>query len=231
MTQAHPIDPPLKRATGLRLWLPNAITGLRLLLSLVFFIQLARWACPPGWVGGPHPHIAHLWLASLSFALAAGTDALDGFLARRWAAVTRFGRIMDPFADKILIVGAFVMLAGPQFASPPDISGQSVQVTGVQSWMVVVILGRELLVTSIRAVLEAEGSDFSASLTGKLKMIVQSLAVPAALIIPASIPVDQGSTGRLLVDASAWVTTLITVISGVPYVLRGLAAFSSKNNP
>jgi len=138
---------------------------------------------------------------------------------------------MDPFADKILIVGAFVMLAGPQFASPPDISGQSVQVTGVQSWMVVVILGRELLVTSIRAVLEAEGSDFSASLTGKLKMIVQSLAVPAALIIPASIPVDQGSTGRLLVDASAWVTTLITVISGVPYVLRGLAAFSSKNNP
>lgn len=222
----------MRRATGLRLWLPNAITGLRLIISLVFFVQLARWNCGAGgagWVGGPGEHVWKLWLAAACFGFAAGTDALDGYLARRWGAITRFGRIMDPFADKILIVGAFVMLAGPQFTARIE-GSPAVQITGVETWMVVVILGRELLVTSIRAVLEAEGKDFSASTTGKLKMIVQSLAVPAVLLIPAMMSVAAGTAGRLAVDLIAWATTIITVVSGVPYVVRGLAAFSTRED-
>ena len=62
-------------------------------------------------------------------------------------------------------------------------------------------------------------------------MTVQSLAVPAALIIPACLHISQGSSGLLLVNISAWATTVITVLSGVPYVIRGLAAFSSSDRP
>lgn len=224
MVSATTAPAPRLRAVGWRRWLPNAITVLRLVLSLVFFVQLAVWTTPAAWSGGLAPGVDTwpLWLAASCFGFAAGTDALDGYLARRWGAVTRFGRIMDPFADKILIVGAFVMLAGPQFGSV--VGGKPVQLTGIASWMVVVILGRELLVTSIRAVLEAEGKDFSASLTGKLKMIVQSIVIPVVLLTPAVTDVSRG-WGAAVLAVAAWGTVVVTVASGVPYVVRGMAAF------
>jgi CDP-diacylglycerol--glycerol-3-phosphate 3-phosphatidyltransferase len=196
---------------------------------LVFFVQLALWRSPAGWTGGPDGEggapVWRLWLAAACFGIAAGTDALDGYLARRWGAVTRFGRIMDPFADKILVVGAFVMLAGPQFTL--EIPGRLVQITGVETWMVVVILGRELLITSIRAVLEAEGKDFSASFSGKLKMIVQSVVIPLVLIVPALTDPSQG-WGGLVVSVAVWATVAVTVVSGIPYITRGMAAFSAR---
>lgn len=217
------------RAVGWRRWLPNAITVSRLLLSFLFFVQLALWTTPAGWSGGPAAGVPvwQLWLAAACFGLAAGTDALDGYLARRWGAVTRFGRIMDPFADKILVVGAFVMLAGPRFCA--DLHGAPIQLTGVESWMVVVILGRELLVTSIRAVLEAEGKDFSASFSGKLKMIVQSIVIPIVLLIPA-VTDASGGWGRAAAVGLAWLTVAVTVFSGVPYVVRGMAAFTARED-
>jgi CDP-diacylglycerol--glycerol-3-phosphate 3-phosphatidyltransferase len=214
-------------AVGWRRWVPNAITLSRLVLAAVFFVQLALWSAPFGWSGGAEgAETWRLWLAAACFGVAAGTDALDGYLARRWGAITRFGRIMDPFADKILIVGAFVMLAGPRFTAQSPAG--PFQITGIESWMVVVILGRELLVTSIRAVLEAEGKDFSASFTGKLKMILQSIVVPLVLIVPAVTDVYSG-WGRTVVVGSAWGTVLVTVLSGVPYVVRGMAAFSEAD--
>lgn len=226
MSAVSTTTPGTVRAVGWRRWLPNAITVSRLLLSFLFFVQLALWSTPAGWSGGSGgAPVWELWLAAACFGLAAGTDALDGYLARRWGAVTRFGRIMDPFADKILVVGAFVMLAGPRFCA--DLHGRPIQLTGVESWMVVVILGRELLVTSIRAVLEAEGKDFSASFSGKLKMIVQSIVIPAVLLLPAVTDV-AGGWGRATAVGLAWLTVAVTVLSGVPYVVRGLSAFSSN---
>jgi CDP-diacylglycerol---glycerol-3-phosphate 3-phosphatidyltransferase len=215
-------------AVGWRRWLPNAITLSRLVLAAVFFAQLALWSAPASWSGGAGSGVEtwRLWLAAACFGVAAGTDALDGYLARRWGAITRFGRIMDPFADKILIVGAFVMLAGPRFTAASATG--PFQITGIESWMVVVVLGRELLVTSIRAVLEAEGKDFSASFTGKLKMILQSIVVPLVLIVPAMTDVS-GGWGSAVVIGAAWATVLVTVLSGVPYVLRGMAAFAETD--
>ncbi len=218
------IDP--NRAVGWRRWLPNAITLSRLVLSLVFFIQLALWTTPQTWTGGPSDTMPtwRLWLAAACFGLAALTDALDGYLARRWGAITRFGRIMDPFADKILVIGAFVMLAGPQFALVrPD--GASLQLSGIEPWMVVVMLGRELLVTSIRAVLEAEGQDFSANFTGKLKMVLQSLVIPLVIVVPALTDCAPGSAGRHLIDWAVWITVAATLASGLPYLIRGSTAF------
>lgn len=129
---------------------------------------------------------------------------------------------MDPVADKVLVVGGFVMLAGPAFsASLRD--GSQHQVSGILPWMVVVILARELLVTSIRAVVETDGGDFSADWSGKAKMIVQAGAIPAILVTLGITEIHQGSWGRLAIDSIAWATLAITVLSGIPYVRRGIA--------
>ena len=103
-------------------------------------------------------------IAVVLFILAAATDALDGYLARRWKVTSSFGRIMDPLCDKLLVLGAFVYLAGPRFAVP-DFESTSAPfpvATGVETWMVVVILTRELFVTTVRAVAEGSGVAFGA---------------------------------------------------------------------
>jgi len=118
---------------------PNALTIVRLILSIVFFVLLSRFE-----YGGPQAdHTTVMLAAIVLFVVAALTDAADGYLARRWQAITLFGRVMDPVCDKILVVGAFIFLAGPQFVMPGD---PSTTVTGVYPWMVVGVLVRELLV-------------------------------------------------------------------------------------
>src|SRR6185503_19719290 len=121
---------------------PNQLTTLRLLLSIVLFGFIAF----------------EYYLTSLVlFVIAASTDWLDGYWARKYGQVTNLGRILDPFVDKIIICGTFIFLV-------------AVPGSGVQAWMVVVIVGRELLVTALRSYLEGEGADFSAKMSGKLKM-------------------------------------------------------------
>jgi CDP-diacylglycerol--glycerol-3-phosphate 3-phosphatidyltransferase len=160
-------------------------------------------------------------VAAIIFIIAAATDALDGHLARRWNAISQFGRVMDPFADKILVVGAFVILAGPAFlwASPDSTPRQA---SGIAPWMAVLVLARELLVTSLRAVLESQGRDFSATTSGKLKMVAQSFAVPAILLLCALADPFHSST-RAAILTIAYATVAITLVSGVPYVRRALA--------
>jgi CDP-diacylglycerol--glycerol-3-phosphate 3-phosphatidyltransferase len=216
---------PSPQAVGWRRWAPNAITLSRIVLASIFFGILSSWDySQPGPRGGfVHPNAC--FVAGAVFILGAITDAADGYLARRWGAISRFGRIMDPFADKILVVGAFVMLAGPAFQLQRGT--YEIQISGVRPWMVVVILGRELLVTSIRAVLEAEGRDFSAVWSGKAKMILQAVAVPTILITLGLFEVGPGTFGRWLIDITVWTTMLATVLSGWPYIRRGMLAFAS----
>mgnify|MGYP001297478931 CR=1 FL=1 len=208
--------------------LPNALTILRLVIALGFFTLLSVWTYPARdlVVTPRHPVLPYLVAAAL-FGLAAVPDAIDGPLARRWKVVSRFGRVMDPFADKVLVVGAFVMLAGPQFgASLAD--DPYFQVSGVQSWMVVLILGRELLVTSIRAVLESEGRDFSAAWSGKAKMVVQATGIPLILVVLGFTEVGPNTFGRWAIDIVVWLTVAITIVSGIPYVAKGLTAFADS---
>lgn len=202
---SHPAHPP---ATGWRAHTPNALTIARLGLTGVFLAILAGTTTQPqGWSAG-------LVAATVIFVLAAGTDALDGFLARRWNAVSRFGRVADPFADKVLILSAFIMLASP--ALGPH--------SGVASWMVVLILARELLVTTIRGVYEAEGVDFSATASGKFKMVIQSIAVPVALL-DAAAPNGHDRLGpHPLTETLLLITVAVTVWSAVPYVVRARRA-------
>ncbi len=231
---SHKTGPAADPAAGLTPFqrsLPNLLTGLRLVIGAAFFSLLAVWTYPIRDLLEPlskpvtplHPVWPYLVAAAL-FGLAAVTDAIDGPLARRWKVVSKFGRVMDPFADKVLVIGAFVMLAGPRFAIEyVQIPGKPFfQVSGVQPWMVVVILGRELLVTSVRAAAESDGVDFSANWFGKAKMILQATTIPVILVTLGITEVTPERWGRILIDLSVWATLVVTVLSGIPYLVKGI---------
>jgi len=176
---------------------PNQLTILRLILSVVLFCFMAfEW-----------------YLTSMAiFLVAAGTDWLDGFYARKYGLVTTLGRILDPFADKVIICGTFIFLV-----AIPDMTKLT---WGLQAWMVVVIVGRELLVTALRSFLEERGADFSAKMPGKLKMVLQCVAACAAFVYLSY--VDKQTVPDWIVwvlIGSVWSAVVLTVYSGAGYVV------------
>ncbi len=210
--------------------IPNLLTLSRVVLAIVFVGLLgsvttrALKADPTGLdilENATHPSTALLVSAAAIFIIAALTDALDGHLARKWKAVSKFGRIMDPFADKILVLGGFIMLAGPGFTWVIEGVGR-MQMSGIAGWMAVAMVARELLVTSIRGVYEGDGVDFSAGVTGKAKMVLQSVAIPLILLIVAFGNPGPDTHMRTLVIALAWATTLVTLFSAMPYIGRAV---------
>jgi CDP-diacylglycerol---glycerol-3-phosphate 3-phosphatidyltransferase len=177
--------------------LPNCITVSRLVLAFVLFAMISY--------GG-------LWFASaIVFAVAAATDAVDGYLARRYGMVTTLGRILDPFVDKIIVCGAFIFLLA---ASEPSGGVQS----GVGPWMTLIVIGREMFITGLRSILEQQGKDFSASLSGKIKMVVQCFAVEASLLSMS--PALNSAWFNGLRDVLLWLAVLFTLGSGVLYIRR-----------
>jgi len=223
--QATTDRPEREPATGLKAKIPNALTILRLVLAGVFFALLELGLQGVDEWGEPDDRRQTVLLIALGlFVVAAVTDAADGYLARKWNAISKFGRVMDPFADKILVLGAVVYLAGPAFTQVGVGEGSDLQVSGVAPWMAVVILARELLVTSVRGFFESQGMDFSADLAGKLKMILQSAVVPLVLLVLALADVSPGSEWRWVIDLSVWATVVVTVVSCVPYVVKGVRA-------
>lgn len=201
--------------------IPNQLTLLRLVLAGVFFITLNQYRYPIG----PHGWII---AAFFVFIAAAITDWLDGYLARRWHAESTFGRIMDPFCDKVLVIGAFIYLAGPRFVIP-DVPPHRVlslnMVSGVYPWMVAIILARELLVTGIRGEMESQGVKFGAQLWGKLKAVLQLVAIPVLLFIVWKDPRVPGHEWMLWVrDGLVYAVVAVTVLSGWPYIVSAARA-------
>lgn len=183
--------------------LPNAITISRLLLSFVLFALIQS---------GGH----WLWAAGL-FVFAVATDVLDGWIARKYQLITQLGRILDPFVDKFITSGTFLFLLPVTKAS------------GVTPWMVVIVLGREMLVTSLRGFLEQRGADFSASASGKLKMFLQCAAATAALLSmhpPLAAYAVAGISLLAIRDVLLWSMVAVTVWSGYIYVQRAIALLS-----
>ena len=196
------------RAAGWKLHTPNAFVWLRLVLAGIFFALLSRW--DPESSSRPD---SMLLIAAGLFVVAALTDAADGYLARKWNAITRFGRVMDPFADKILILGALVLLAGPVFEQAGTPLG------GFTGWMVIIIIARELLVTSLRGLAESSGIDASANWSGKAKMVLQSVAIPMILLALALLETD---TAQQINAVLAWATTIVTAVSAWSYIARAI---------
>jgi len=208
---------------GVRKHLPNVITMLRLVGAIAFFVILTV-AVEPG-----APHRA-FWgaVATVVFVVAALSDILDGYLARRWSVVSGFGRVMDPFCDKILVLGGFILLAGSPFVMIDPLTGSRTMISGVAAWMVVAILSRELLVTTIRSFMEAQGVEFGADVFGKIKMLTQSIAVPTAVFVATQEGMMESrvwTTGR---DLLVWIAVIVTVVSVVPYLLRTRALLAER---
>ena len=193
----------------LTLNLPNQITLARLGLAVVFFILLSQYSqlAPSPWM---------LDVAAAMFIVAAVSDILDGYIARKRGLVTPLGRVLDPLVDKVLVCGAFILFVGPGFV---DANGHNV--TEVRAWMVVVIVGRELLVTGLRGFNESMGKAFGASLHGKLKMWMQSIAAPAILVIIAhERQLSLGETAGLIKAILVWLTVITTALSMIQYLIR-----------
>ena len=148
--------------------------------------------------------MAAFWL----FLVAASTDWIDGWWARRFGQVSRLGRIFDPLVDKVLVCGAWVLLAARDGGS------------AILPWMAVVVVVRELVVTAVRAEMERIGRDFSAALAGKLKMVLQCAAVTlelAARAWPGWMP--AGLDLRTAAGWTAWASVVATIWSGVEYLV------------
>lgn len=139
---------------------PNALTVSRILLIPVFVVFFLE------------PTAERSLYAAAVFGLAALTDAVDGYLARRWGQVTRLGKLLDPIADKLLILTALFLLVGFDL---------------VEAWVAIVLAGRELFVTGLRSVAAREGVILAVETTGKLKMAAQVVAI-LLLILDGAIP-------------------------------------------
>lgn len=188
------------------------LTASRIVLAVVFFSVLSFYDYPG--------RAAWLIAGIVVFIAAAVTDWLDGYLARRWQVESAFGRVADPLADKVLVLGAFVFLAGPAFDDPAS----GVQWTGVAPWMVAVMLARELLVTGLRSELESRGVAFGAMLIGQIKTFLQLVAVPLLLAIPLITPAAGDPPVWLAPTRAALVygVVLITLLSAAPYLQRAI---------
>jgi CDP-diacylglycerol---glycerol-3-phosphate 3-phosphatidyltransferase len=192
--------------------LPNTITLARLVLTAGVFVCLEFAVERAPVFDSPYSMITHVtnaqptlvWIAFVFFLIAAFTDFLDGYLARKWNLVTAFGRVADPFADKVLIAGSLVTLL--QFPAATTV---------LTTWYVVIVIAREFLVTAIRGVVEASGKPFPADQLGKWKMVSQCWTVGALLTMVAG-------TDFWLWAAQwgFWVSLALTVISGINYVWK-----------
>jgi CDP-diacylglycerol--glycerol-3-phosphate 3-phosphatidyltransferase len=176
--------------------LPNQLTAARVVLAVVLFglISLEWW-----------------WWCLAVFAVAAATDWLDGYLARLNKQTSSLGRNLDPLADKVLICGAYIFLLG---------LGETR--TGLTPWMVTLVVGRELIVTGLRGLVESSGSRFGADWLGKLKMGLQCAAIIAIFVVlqyPALLT-DWSPYCQGLRDGLIYTMLLATLLSGLQYLWR-----------
>lgn len=167
--------------------LPNALTVLRV-LAVPFIVALLYFPTP-----------STCAFATLLFLIAILTDLADGFLARKYNQVTNFGKFLDPLADKILIASVLVML---------------VELGWVQAWVAIIVIVREILVTGLRAIAADKGHVIAADKYGKLKTIMQSVALVPLIYHYPLFGIDTAWLGSMLL----FVAVVLTVYSGWNYL-------------
>lgn len=195
--------------------LPNRLTVLRMILIPVV-AALLLLAPDGGWL---------FWLfGGLVFGAAAITDALDGSIARRRGIITDFGKLMDPVADKLLVTAALTCLVSVGLCPP---------------WVLIIVLAREFLVTSIRLVSASRGVVIPANNWGKIKTVIQIISIVAVIVfellldvitfIPLNIdPASLENVARFTEESVMWLTAAITVVSGLTYAKGARKLFSDK---
>ena len=172
--------------------LPNKLTVARVIM-VPFFIVLYM--------------MGYTLPAFIIFVVAAFTDLLDGQIARKYNMVTNFGKIMDPLADKILVYSAFCCM---------------VENGLIPAWMLIVILSREFIVGGMRTVAASEGIVIAAGMSGKIKTVLQMIAVPMLLLVGVIQQPFWITASYVLL----WASLIMTVYSGVEYILKNKGVFT-----
>ena len=180
--------PPVEETAVKIINIPNLLSLSRILSVPVFILLMLE------------PNPVRALAAGIVFSLASATDWLDGYLARKWGQVTKVGKLLDPIADKILIMSALVILV-------------EIRSDVVHSWIAIVIIGREFAVTGLRAIAASEGIIIPAETVGKYKVGAQITAVLSLLL-------DYYLTREWLRDVGSlalWVAMILSVYSAVQY--------------
>lgn len=156
----------------------------------------------------------HFLIAFILFILASLTDMLDGQIARKKNLITNFGKIMDPLADKVLVYSAFCLFVADGT---------------VAAWMLIVILAREFIVAGVRTVAASEGIVIAADMAGKIKTVLQMIAVPL-LIIFKYLENNANETSlpgviHILGDVFLWASIVMTIYSGAMYIIKNKSVF------
>jgi CDP-diacylglycerol---glycerol-3-phosphate 3-phosphatidyltransferase len=180
--------PPLEETTVTIFNVPNLLSLSRILSVPIFIVLML------------HPSPVRALAAGIVFSLASATDWLDGYLARRWGQVTKVGKLLDPIADKILIMSALVILVELRH----DI---------VHSWMAILIIGREFAVTGLRAIASSDGIIIPAETVGKYKVGAQITAV-LSLLLDYYLNKDWM---RELGSYALWIAIILSVYSAFQY--------------
>ena len=189
--------------------LPNKLTVMRVVL-IPIVVALMLYAPVGGWL---------FWLlAGLVYGAAAITDAFDGSIARKRGLITDFGKLMDPVADKLLVAAVFICL---------------VELGLCSSWVLIIILAREFLVTSVRSVASSRGLVIAANKWGKAKTIFQMTAIVVVFVLEltksllGSMPFGElvCTISNLTEQIMLWLSAAITLISGAVYVWQSRELF------
>jgi CDP-diacylglycerol---glycerol-3-phosphate 3-phosphatidyltransferase len=167
---------------------PNLLTSIRILLIPVFIFLFLP------------PNPLHPTLAAIVFALASFTDLLDGYLARRWEQITKLGKLLDPIADKLLVLSALILL---------------VDFDRIPAWIAIVLIGRELAVTGLRAIASSEGIVIPADTAGKYKLFIQVSAIVLLILNFETSYISFWVWGTLLL----WVSMILAIVSAIQYVI------------
>lgn len=194
--------------------LPNKITLSRIFLVpvfMLFIIPFPSWVLESGFLKFANPQLTAIdefirlygnYAAAVLFIIAASTDGVDGYIARKRKQVTRFGIFLDPIADKLLVTAALIALV------------ERNEVTG---WAAMIIIARELIVTGLRLVAAGEGVVIAASNWGKIKTITQIVAIAASLLknFPFNLVTDFPFDRYAMLAA-----VLVTIYSGYDYLAK-----------
>ena len=187
--------------------LPNRITLFRTILIPVFiFCLLFNMGDSTVSIINGRPVKLNIFIAALIFIVAAITDFIDGYLARKYNLITNMGKFLDPLADKLLVGSAFIGM---------------VELGLMHSWMVVVVIAREFAVTGLRLLAVEKGEVIPAGMLGKLKTISQLVAI---VLILLGNPIFN--TWNFELDyIILWISVILTILSGIEYFKNSIHVF------
>lgn len=171
--------------------LPNKITTFRIIMIPVFMVLFCL-------------NIPSYW-AGIVFVIASFSDFLDGYLARKYKLVTNFGKIMDPLADKLLVTAALLIFIEKGITA---------------SWVVMIILAREFLITGFRVVAASEGKVIAAAWSGKAKTVTQLIAVIFGIFF--------GQQYGLITNILLYIATFLTIYSGAEYIIKNISILKDE---